>query len=381
VSSRAKIETIQVLRGIGALGVLLWHVSFFTGAYGTGLAGALFHPGSIMGVDMFFLICGFVIFTSATKGDADKLQTQPALDFLVRRMVRIYPLYFACTLILFSIEYGADRQTIPLLLRSLLFLPTDNTALPNIFQPTMTVGWSITYEIIFYATFAAALCFRTNVLQALCFWAIAVILSPAILEGNIWLDPTFIAQRPSAFLAIAANPLNLLFVVGVMIGVIYRSPLKFPSRRAARWAILCASAICIAQYAFHWNISHGMKGVGLPLAALLLVLVIAEKTERFEMPRALVFLGDISYSIYLIHPITIWMAIGINVYFNLGNPLQGWFLVVLTTVATIPMAAISYALIEQKLGRRLSRIAQDANLRLQMAILPAFSRFRLSKAR
>ena len=56
------------------------------------------------------------------------------------------------------------------------------------------------------------------------------------------------------------------------------------------------------------------------------------------------------------------------------------FLVVLTTVATIPMAAISYALIEQKLGRRLSRIAQDTNLRLQMAIRLAFSRFRLAKA-
>lgn len=355
-----KIDSIQALRGICAFGVLLWHAMMFTGGYDSEMAIRGLRPASIMGVDMFFLICGFVIFISSTKGKPDELLTQNPLSFLVRRFVRIYPLYFVCTLAIFLIELSGPRQTRELLLRSLLFAPVANIAGPNVFEPVLSVGWSITYEIAFYSVFAVALAFKNYVLRAVLVWAVMGLGGMALLTGNYWLDPQLIPAHWSAFAAISLNPLNILFLIGILIGVLYRSELKFGSPLQAVLAVALSTLCCVVQYATNWNITHGVAGVGLPLAALLTSLIMAEKTFGFRVPSPLVWLGNISYSLYLIHPIAIWIAIWINVDFNLGNPYGGWMLVAVTVAVSIVLSTFTYACIEKAFGNWASRKSQKA---------------------
>nr|WP_280139193.1 acyltransferase [Rhizobium sp. Root149] len=355
-----RIETVQALRGVCAFGVMLWHSMLFTGGYDSEMAIRAFRPASIMGVDMFFLICGFVIFLSSTKGKPDDLQTQNPLNFLVRRLVRIYPLYLICTLVIFGIEFNGERQTGELLFRSLFFMPTLNATGPNIFEPALTVGWSITYEVAFYSVFALSLAFGKYLLRVILIWALIALIGMALLEGNYWLDPTVVPPDWSAARAIFLNPINSLFLIGILTGVLYRSDVHFGSATSAMLAVAFSFTCCVAQYMSNWNIAHGMTGVGLPLAALFVSLVMAEKTLRFVVPDVLVRLGNISYSLYLIHPIAIWIAIWINVDFNLGNPFSGWLLVAVTVVLSLGLSVMTYAFIEKAFGSWATRWCQHA---------------------
>src|SRR5580698_6702501 len=59
--SSAKIDAIQAMRGIAALVVVCWHASRYFAPYGSGWSGGLLSPGGPMGVDLFFLISGFIM--------------------------------------------------------------------------------------------------------------------------------------------------------------------------------------------------------------------------------------------------------------------------------------------------------------------------------
>ncbi len=91
----------------------------------------LFHAPSVIGVDLFFLICGFVIFLSSTKKVGGNTTIVSPITFLVKRLARICPLYMLCTIVIFVIERSAERQTGLLLLRSLSFLPVQNAIIPT----------------------------------------------------------------------------------------------------------------------------------------------------------------------------------------------------------------------------------------------------------
>lgn len=365
-----KIESVQALRGICALGVLLWHTMLFTGGYDSQVAIRGVRPASIMGVDMFFLICGFVIFISATTGRLGELQTQNASSFLIRRLVRIYPLYLICTLAIFVIEPSSARMTGELLIRSLFFLPVTNAAGPNFFEPALTVGWSITYEVVFYAIFAIALAFNSYALRAVWIWAVVGLGGMAFLTGNYGLVPEAMPTHFPALVSIAFNPLNLLFLVGILIGIAFRSGFVFKSPLQAGLVTAISFALCVAQYATNWNVSHGILGVGAPLAMLLASLVLTEKSFRLKIPRPLVEFGNISYSLYLTHPIAIWVALRINVGFNLGNPHGGWLMVGLTLLISVLLSIFSYLYIEKAFGVWASRKLREFATQHAGSLLP-----------
>lgn len=342
-----KLEILQGMRAVAATGVLLWHAIIFLGPDGQALGTALFHAPSVIGVDLFFLICGFVIVLSSMKTAAGVTTVLSPGVFLIKRMARICPLYMLCTLAIFVIERGSERQTGELLLRSLAFLPIPNAEYPNIFSPTMTVGWSITYEVYFYGLFSAALFLGGKFWRLLATWAAAALLLPALLMPELLASIT----QKSAMLAILTSPLNLLFLVGMAIGMLYRSPgARFPSRRAAVIAVMVAPLPILYQYATHTAIAHGLSGVGASLVFLLTIVVIADKTLSLRCGRLLNYLGDISYSIYLTHPIVMWGVMWANERYAWGSPLQGWFCIGVTLLATIAASALTHRYVEMGLS-------------------------------
>lgn len=203
-----KLQALQLMRAVAALGVLLWHASIFIGPYGEGIGTALFRAPSIIGVDLFFVICGFVIYLSSTKRTESGVALISPAVFLVKRIARILPLYVACTLALFLIERHSERQTAELLFRSLAFVPVHNDLPPNIFTPTLTVGWTINYEVYFYILFSVALLFRQQFWKPLLAWAFVI----PIAANNL-------GQAPAIFL-ILTHPINLLFLSGILLGAL-----------------------------------------------------------------------------------------------------------------------------------------------------------------
>ena len=139
---------IQALRGVAALMVLTSHVWVIEGLF----AGTRYLPMQlgigVVGVDLFFLISGFVMVKVAERMAAKKT---PILRFAYDRVLRIYPLYWIATIVAIAgylsndLFLGGDpMEGDPL--RSFLLLPQSGL-------PILTVGWTLIHEMYFYLVF------------------------------------------------------------------------------------------------------------------------------------------------------------------------------------------------------------------------------------
>ena len=341
--SGSKVEIIQALRGIAALGVVLWHTALFLGPYGEGIGATLFLSASTMGVDLFFIICGFVMVISSTRPDGRVI---PARDFFIRRLSRIYPLYCLATVALFAMEYHGPLQTGSRLANSLLLIPTSGSGLPAITAPTLIVGWTILYELGFYCAFGLSLLLGRRYWFGIAAWAIAVLLLPALLAGNNPFDPYSGIETLPAVLQILINPINWLFATGMLIAALFRSRVTLTRPGMAKSLCALSAILAIAQYATQFRVQHGIFNAGLTLIPLVMVLTLATKTIVLHPLKPVAYLGRISFSLYMLHPSAIWVYIYTKNMFGIVNPLAGWFAVASVTALSLVMAAVSYRYIE-----------------------------------
>jgi peptidoglycan/LPS O-acetylase OafA/YrhL len=155
--------SVQALRALAAWTVVCHHfMQIFFDFQARGPIGQLFIDKGAVGVDIFFVISGLVIFLSTEN------KPLPPSRFLLYRLFRIVPAYWLYTVLMALLVVFAQPllpdQTVDWnhLLLSLLFIPTENPGGYG-FYPTLNVGWTLNYEILFYVLFAWALLFRLQV--------------------------------------------------------------------------------------------------------------------------------------------------------------------------------------------------------------------------
>ena len=290
----AQLKSIQVLRAVAALGVLTLHVAnekvmLFGGGPGpfqNFLLGAA-------GVDLFFIISGFVMVYSSEslfgRADAPKI-------FFLRRLARIAPLYWAVTIAIIGYIYAAHGAKIweiyspASLAASFLFWPyprVDGHAFP-----VHLLGWTLNYEMFFYAVFAVAILLP----RRLAVPAVTLVFIALVLLGRAVTLPL-----PFSFWA---NSIIWEFCLGMLIAYAYREGVRLPP--AAAWALGIAA---LAGYAAAWNPPHDWGGWrvfwwGLPSAALVAACVLSSaEWQPGPVGRFFGLLGDASYSLYLVHPL------------------------------------------------------------------------------
>lgn len=241
-----RLEFLQALRGLAALSVVLFHGSRFISPYYQGLGWRLFGGGSSMGVDLFFVISGFIMVYTTR-------QNTNALDFGIRRFSRVWPAYavltLACIFIIYGQGFWSNPQNITKLIASLTFIPLSGSE--GVLQyPVLNVGWTLNYEAYFYLIFGLSLLFGRYR-----YW---VFFSYVVL--SLWLLPLVAGLSPPSlspavkygfsysYITMATNPIVWLFVAGVVIGLIYQSRLSF-SPYLSLVIALTACTLWIYQYA------------------------------------------------------------------------------------------------------------------------------------
>jgi exopolysaccharide production protein ExoZ len=165
-SLRVRLQSIQFLRAIAALLVLLFHLS--DGRIVTGASG----------VDIFFVISGFIM---GTVGVGERPR-----DFIVKRAARIVPLYWLITMAMcigallgvFS-RFSYDIES---LVKSLLFIPYYDAS--GHIWPLVVPGWTLNLEALFYILFAGGLLFGAPI--AFCVVALAVLAAVGQLTPFEW---------------------------------------------------------------------------------------------------------------------------------------------------------------------------------------------------
>ncbi|WP_407147330.1 acyltransferase family protein [Bradyrhizobium sp. ORS 86] len=309
----ARLLSIQYLRAFAAFGVVAFHAQGLT--YGRALV-----IGSA-GVDIFFVVSGFVMWTVSAH------RTQTPAEFIANRIVRIVPMYWFVT-ICFVAAAIAFPALFPRLvvsashtLASLFFVPMRSPSNGEIW-PVVVPGWTLNCEMFFYAIFALALFLdnvRRLVFLALTFFAL-------ILVGRLYTGD----NPPITFYT---DPIMLEFPMGILLGRAFEQD-RLPRLRWGH-AALAAGLLLFAASAWLAIDSPRVLVWGIPAFLLVAGAVIVEKNRSVRIVPALVLLGDASYSIYLTHTLTI-SAIGkFKAHFNPST----FFVASLTLSALIGVAA------------------------------------------
>lgn len=273
-------RSIQHLRGLAAMAVVLFHACQWAQLdFGIGQAG----------VDVFFVISGFVMWTATTR------QEVRPLAFIRRRIIRVAPLYWLVTLVLVAGALIAPQRFQEVrpepghVLLSLAFIQHYNP-LGHPF-PVLTPGWTLNYEAVFYLVFAACLLLP----QPRRLLALSVALGVLAFAGFAW---------PPAYILLL-NPMFLQFLAGVWLARIAQEGLL--PERSIGWLLMAGGVMLFMVI--------GVAGIDAELwrpmvwgaPALMLVAGAVAVEADGGWPNLSVFnlLGDASYSIYLTHTMSI----------------------------------------------------------------------------
>ncbi len=297
---RRRFDHIQALRGVAALMVLAAHIKGAELDYGG--EGALL-PFSlylgVTGVDLFFLISGFVMAHVALDGDRGP---SAAARFLFNRAARIYPVYWAVTLALLVLYAGkqalfAEATPFPNPVETFLLLPDE------VF-PLVPVGWTLVHELYFYliVTFFV-LQRKIGVLTFLGLWAAVV--AAAHLAGVADTNP---------WTRVAFSPLTFEFIGGAGIALLVRrgaAGLALPALIAGALIVLALS-IFLAPALYPDAVADFSRRVlifGPPFALILYGAAALEAKSGARAPKWLISAGDASYSLYLVH-VPVFLVVG-----------------------------------------------------------------------
>lgn len=272
--------SVQALRALAAWAVVCHHfMQIFFDFEARGPIGQLFIDKGAVGVDIFFVISGLVIFLS-TEGKA-----LPPARFLLYRLFRIVPAYWLYTVLMALLVVFArpllPDQTVDWshLLLSLLFIPTENPGGYGIY-PTLNVGWTLNYEMLFYVLFAWALLFRLQV-------RLLVVAALLFAVCQAWTGFGWVSE-------FYRSDIVYEFLLGIGLGMLYRSGWIGP----ALWLpLLGIGAALLAIY--HLAPEPRLLNWGVPSAVLVMASMALER--YVERNRLLKLLGDCSYSVYLMH--------------------------------------------------------------------------------
>jgi len=349
VAAAPRLDFIQALRGIAAVLVMLRHAGDYL--YGTpfeSFARSVLWPG-FDGVDLFFLISGFImVYTTRNVAPSP----QAALSFCLRRFARIWPPYAIVTTIFFVVSaqwFGADLQKVLTpLLRSIVFIPVNFQAMAPYFgPPTLGVGWTLSFEALFYALFAASLLFgRWRYFVLFAFGAAICFAIPAA-TGTLTLQAGITGLHSVGILNFICNPMIVEFFVGALIGLAYLSGLKFRSAEAAWMALIMATAIAIfGHFSPVWH-GNGPTYAGIYYAIFFAVCAISSKAIKIPTSKATVMLGDISYSLYLTHTVTFFLIHKAFVSMGYLSELHTLNYVIFVSLISLVVARICYLAIER----------------------------------
>jgi exopolysaccharide production protein ExoZ len=333
------LVSIQALRALAALAVAACHFDQVR----LMLSGRVADPQPLFnlsaGVDVFFVISGFIMVYSSellfgTRGGSS--------EFLKRRLSRIVPLYWATTpLAIWLMTLPVDWNS---LVGSYFFIPY---RLPNgNMAPLNGVGWTLNFEMFFYSLFALSLFWRRKVaVSVLC----AVLVS--IIALGRWFQPS---AAPFQFWS---DPIILEFGAGMLIALGYRRKICLPS--ALRWCLLPAALIVIGVTpGQHMPFSaYRFLIWGVPAAVLVASVVLSRPRDLPDRHAAVIkLLGDASYALYLIHPL-----VGAIVLISWSRGLNRAPMIIVLLLALVFAQAVAigvFKLFERPTTRALINIAR-----------------------
>ncbi|HRD89848.1 MAG TPA: acyltransferase [Accumulibacter sp.] len=279
----------QVCRAVACLLVAVYH--------GSARIASWYHEKPLLalgdfgfsGVHMFFVISGLIIYHAHYRDVGDYRQV-PA--YCLKRLVRIYPLYWIVFFLLGGWKVLADRLEPGDFLSNALFFSSSQSLV-------VAVSWTLAYEMLFYAMFIAFIVSRSLGLAVFAAWFSLVGLNHHYQFANLT----------------GLDLLNILFMLGLLTSAALMTLREKLGPRQRDWigiiSIVAGTVIFVStawwyvalddRKLYVWDSLPLALGFGTGSALLLLASVSGKVEGLLQRQRVLLLIGDASYSIYLVH--------------------------------------------------------------------------------
>ncbi|RYY52535.1 MAG: acyltransferase [Chitinophagaceae bacterium] len=272
--AKTRVGVLDALRGIAAMAVVFYHYTFmFRARYGHSFDESLDFTIGKYGVQLFFVISGFVIFMTAERVKSGK-------EFLFRRFIRLYPIYWFC--LLFSLVIPAavhPGDTAPFTFQQVLL---NLTMFQTAFKVPSIDGvyWSLFPELMFYAVILLLLLVKQ--LRNIYLWI------------PLWLAVSAASGLFNLHIADFLFRYAGLFSAGIFFYRIYNGDKKLVNHLG----ILACYLVVIVNESEVLNLST----FNLPILGVFLIFYgfVYHKLGFLDL-AFLRFFGYISYPLYLIH--------------------------------------------------------------------------------
>lgn len=363
-----ELTGIQFLRGFCAIGVVIGHCAAMLAKpkYGglTLLGGAL-ESGSL-GVDIFFVISGFIIAVVVLRGpDLQPIMTMT--EFAKRRLVRIVPMMWLAIMSYAVLQhlFARDLIDVPAYVRAFFLVPYSYVK-PDII-------WTLRQEIIFYLLFLLSFFGHKYLRLIIVAWVFSPIAYVAQL-GSMSATTAYIDTFGSVFF----SSVNLEFGMGLALGIIWTCRSPRGNWRLFVHPFLVIACLLAAIVGLSW--SSGLVSQSLPGVAFMGLsggLLVSLSARSFCPPGWLTsfgrLLGDASYSVYLFHLHILAGLLALRV--KLGFVASAPFLIGAVVLAATALSIILHVYVERPLLRwireRLDRRNYRAGGAVKAAIPPA----------
>ncbi len=336
--SLPRLHGIDALRGLAASMIVIFHI---VGINKMAIPPALSFISSYfgLGVPLFFIISAFSLFYTYSQ----RMTGLPEVSaYLIRRFARIAPLFYAMLVVWIATSHYKLHQPIhPAEVVANLtfvfnFIPAWQTSI-------VWAGWSIGVEFLFYALLPLLISFIRDTRAA--------VIALVVCLGLAWSFQS--APNTPEYTYFTYGP---FFAMGIIAWNLFNRKIEV---RAGKRNALCAlgAALVIAVLmvspgpfrAFLWALSY-KRAEFYMLGGVLTLLVYSQAVHPLALisNRVTRFLGEISFSLYLLHPWLILMFM--PVYSFLGGKLSPGLCFCISTAGTfallVPLAWVAYRVIE-----------------------------------
>ena len=297
-TSSNRILELDALRGLAALAVVLFHFTTrYDQLFGYSEPLCFGVPWGHYGVDLFFMLSGFVILMTLER-------TTSAWQFAWSRFSRLYPAYWAAAALTFAVVSVAKLPG-----QEVSFFE----ALLNLTMVQALLGaahidgayWSLQAELFFYANMMLLFCcgvFRRTTLTVV-LWLVGAVVVQLVggVAETAW---PWAAELLNKLATIASLKYIPLFAIGMLF---------YTSRQNGKMSKVNLATIgaCLATV----GLFHGMATAAVDAVLATILLLAIHARLRFLSCRPLIALGTISYTLYLVHQ---------NIGYVLIRELQEW---------------------------------------------------------
>ncbi|AIF48786.1 acyltransferase family protein [Dyella japonica] len=350
----SRLDWIQALRGIAALMVVMVHSrGMLAGTAAGRIVADHVLPSMAMGVDLFFIISGFLMVWTTRDFDGSKTYIG---NFLIKRFTRIWPLLAIMTPVALVVEHGLggllDRRLVLSYLEGLAFIPHNPGASAIYFQMALGVAWTLCFEWYFYLVFAVSMFFGRWRYVAMAAWFTLTLVAIPLGRGNYTLS---VVAQPlvtwSRYANLAINPIVWDFVSGMAAGWLYGSRIRMPSARVIHATTLVLLMLLLALWKPLGMVNFfGPLGWGAPLTIVFASIALLARADAIKVPRWSLWMGSISYALYLVHVYVFELLQRIDEAVPLRHPTFGIALFLIRPVAAVLCAWVVFRYVEHPLS-------------------------------